>query len=58
MGNKLARFWKGQTRIELYAPHMSFEMTLEYLHDSLIRQFETGSQEEKRRNLERDASKL
>src|SRR5690554_4090514 len=44
VGNKSATYRDGQTEIELNAPHMSFEMSLNYIHEELLSAFNQQSE--------------
>lgn len=43
VGNREAIYRDGDTAIELYAPHMSFQMKMYYMHDIFISAYEAGS---------------
>ena len=49
VGNKSAEFRDGSTEIHLDSPHMSFEMTMSYLDQELVREFRTKTRKEKER---------
>ena len=58
VGNKSVVLREGKTEITLEAPHMSFDMTMNYLEDSLIKAFKTQSQAEANRKKQQEASQL
>lgn len=58
VGNKAAAYRQDSTEIKLDAPHMSFTMSMHYLHDDLIRAFEQVSASERRQREQSEASQL
>lgn len=58
VGNKSATYRDGGTEITLEAPHMSFEMTMNYIRDDLMRAFNQQSEAEKRQKQQSEASQL
>ncbi len=58
VGNKYARFRQGDSVVELDAPHMSFEMSLRYLTDQMLADFNSQSAAEKADKRRRQASQL
>lgn len=58
VGDKSVTYRNGQTEITIEAPHMSFEMSLNYIHDDLNQAFNKQSQAEKRAQQKRESSQL
>ncbi len=58
VGNKSATYRDGGTEITLEAPHLSFEMTMNYIRDDLMRAFNQQSEVEKRQKQQSEASQL
>jgi hypothetical protein len=58
VGDTNARFSQGASVIELNAPHMSFEMTLSYLSETLLASFKTRSAHDKERHDRDQEDKL
>lgn len=58
VGNKSATYRDGSTEIELTAPHMSFEMSLNYIHDDLLSVFNQQSEKEKKSKQKKESSML
>jgi hypothetical protein len=58
VGNKSATYRDGATEITLEAPHMSFEMSMNYISDSLMKKFNQQSQAEKQQKQASEASQL
>lgn len=58
VGDKSATYRDGDTEITLDAPHLSFEMTLHYIRDDLVRAFNQQSEEEQRQKQQNEASQL
>lgn len=58
VGNKEAKYRDGATEITLDAPHMSFDMTMNYINDDLMRAFKRQSQEESRKKQQSESSQL
>jgi hypothetical protein len=58
VGDKSATFRDGQTEITIEAPHMGFDMSLNYIHDVLNQAFTSQSQAEKREQQKRESSQL
>lgn len=46
VGDREAIYEDGDTSIELYSPHMSFQMKMYYLHDTFIKAYDAGSMAE------------
>lgn len=58
VGNKSATYRDGGTEITLEAPHMSFEMSMNYIRDDLKQAFNQQSEAEKRQKQQSEASQL
>jgi hypothetical protein len=58
VGDAHARLTQGTSVILLDAPHLSFEMTLNYLSTGLLTAFEARSAHEKARHEEEQADRL
>ena len=58
VGNKKATYRNGATEISLDAPHMSFDMSMNYVNDELMRAFNRQSQAEKRKKQDNESSQL
>jgi len=58
VGNKSAKYRDGNTEIDLNAPHMSFEMTMNYIHKDLLRAFNNQSENEQRAKKQKESSML
>lgn len=58
VGDKSAKYRDGGTEITLEAPHMSFEMSMNYIRDDLLRAFNKQSEAEKRQKQQSEASQL
>lgn len=58
VGDKSAKFKSGNTEIEIDAPHMSFEMTMNYLHVDFLRAFRTKSANERQTKQKKESSML
>lgn len=58
VGNSSAKYVDGGTEITLDAPHMSFEMSMNYLRKELQQTFEKQSAEEARQKASRRAGQL
>lgn len=58
VGNKSVTYRDGGTEITLEAPHMSFEMSMNYIRDDLMRAFNQQSEAEKRQKQQSEASQL
>lgn len=58
VGNKSASYRDGSTEISLDAPHLSFDMSMNYLRDSLLRAFRQQSEAEKRQKQKGEAAQL
>ncbi len=46
VGNSSAKYVNGNTEITLNAPHLSFDMSMNYLHKELVKAFEAQSKAE------------
>lgn len=58
VGNKSATYRNGGTEIFLDAPHMSFEMSMEYIRDDFMRTFKQQSEVERRQKQQNEESQL
>ncbi|OOE49069.1 hypothetical protein BZG12_16260 [Salinivibrio kushneri] len=58
VGNKAATYRDGATEITLEAPHMSFDMSMNYINDELMRAFKQQSEAEARQKQKNEASQL
>jgi len=58
VGNKSATYRDGGTEITLDAPHMSFEMSMNYIRDDLMKKFNQQSEAEKRKKQANEASQI
>lgn len=58
VGNKTATYINGETEIELNAPHLSFTMSLNYIHKDLLNAFQQQSEAEKKAKEQREGSML
>lgn len=58
VGNKSAKYREGPVTIEAGAPHMSFEMTVTYIHSELQAAFDRGSQAEEQQKQKSESSKF
>jgi hypothetical protein len=58
VGDSYAKFRLGDSIVEMSAPHMSFDMTLNYLSNQLISDFTTQSEKERLENTKRQRNKL
>ena len=58
VGNKSATYRDGGAEITLQAPHMSFEMSMNYINDDLMRALKQKSENEQRQKRQSEASQL
>ena len=58
VGNKKVVLKDGQTEITLNAPHLSFEMSLNYISDDLLRAFNQSQAQEAQQKRQSENSKL
>ena len=58
VGNKSATYRDGSTEITLEAPHMSFDMSMNYINDDLMRAYKQQSEAEARQKQKSEASQL
>lgn len=58
VGNKSATYRDGSTEITLEAPHMSFDMSMNYINDDLMRAYKQKSEAEARQKQKSEASQL
>ncbi len=58
VGNKSAKFIDGNTEITLDAPHMSFQMEMNYINKDLLKLYKTESNNEQQQKKKREQSQL
>ena len=58
VGSKSAKFLDGNTEITLDAPHLSFQMKMNYINMELLKQYESQSDEEQQRKQSREMDQL
>ncbi|PVZ63448.1 hypothetical protein [Pelagibaculum spongiae] len=58
VGNKSVKYRNEGTEITLDAPHMSFDMSMNYIRDDLMRSFKKQSSNERRNKQESESSQL
>jgi hypothetical protein len=58
VGNKSAKYVNGNTEISLDAPHLSFEMTMNYISKDLQKAFEAQSATENAKKKSKESSQL
>ncbi len=58
VGNKTAQFKNGKTTVYLDAPHLSFEMSLNYIDDQTYKEFQKAQRQENQQKKRTDQSKL
>ncbi|TKD46455.1 hypothetical protein [Azotobacter chroococcum] len=58
VGNKSAKYRDGTTEITLDAPHLSFQMSMNYIRDDLMKKFNQQSQAENQKKQANEASQL
>lgn len=58
VGNKSATYKDGDTEITLSAPHMSFKLTMNYIHNDLLRAFNSQSEKEQQKKKQQESSML
>ncbi|ENF8750567.1 hypothetical protein ABRI18_004219 [Vibrio fluvialis] len=58
VGNKSATYKDGETEISLEAPHMSFQLSMNYIHSDLLQAFNTQSEQEKKKKQQQESSML
>lgn len=58
VGDKTAKYRDGATEISLSAPHMSFDMSLNYINDELLNAFNKQSKSESKKKEANEASQL
>ncbi|MEZ9320263.1 hypothetical protein AB4371_15250 [Vibrio sp. 10N.261.51.A3] len=58
VGNKSATYKDGETEITLEAPHMSFQLSMNYIHSDLLRAFNTQTESEKKDKEQQESSML
>ncbi len=58
VGNKLAKYRDGETEITLDSPHMSFDMSLNYIRNDFMHTFRQRSASDERTKRTQEASQL
>jgi len=58
VGDREAIYKDGDTSIELYSPHISFQMKMYYLHHSFIKAYEAGSKAESKETATQENNAL
>ncbi|ELU8568852.1 hypothetical protein SD462_004076 [Vibrio alginolyticus] len=58
VGDKSATYKDGETEITLSAPHMSFQLSMNYIHSDLLKAFNTQSEKEKKKKKQQESSML
>ncbi len=58
VGNKSVDYQEGNTSIQLRAPHLSFDMTLNYLDKGLLAEYRRQREAERQRKAARERSQL
>ena len=58
VGNKSAKFVNGKTEITLDAPHLSFEMNMNYISKELDKAYKEQSSKERQQKQKRESSQL
>lgn len=58
VGNKSAKFMHENTEITLDAPHLSFDMSMNYVNNDLLKAFNEQSSQEQEQKQKREASQL
>ncbi|HCZ9272891.1 TPA: hypothetical protein O4G62_004493 [Vibrio alginolyticus] len=58
VGNKSAAYRDGETEITLEAPHMSFQLSMNYIHSDFLKAFNTQSEKEKKKKQQQESSML
>lgn len=58
VGSKKATYRDGKTEITLNAPHMGFDMSMNYVNDDLMQAFNRQSQAETRKKQQSESSQL
>lgn len=58
VGDRLAIYRVDDVEIRASAPHLSFEMSLQYLHQSFLDAFNAGQQKEEREKAQQESSEL
>jgi hypothetical protein len=58
VGDAYAKFVQGATTIILNAPHLSFEMTLEYVSEPLLKTYNDQASRERQRHAREQEDKL
>lgn len=58
VGNKSATYKDGETEITLEAPHLSFQLSMNYIHSDLLKVFNTQKEQEKKEKQQQESSML
>lgn len=58
VGNKSATYREGSTEIKLEAPHMSFQMSMNYIQDNLLKAYNHQQKEEQQKKIVNESSLL
>lgn len=58
VGNKSATYKSGETEITLNAPHMSFQLSMNYIHSDLLKAFNVQSEKEQKEKEQQESSML
>lgn len=58
VGSKIAKFKENDTQIFLEAPHLSFDMIMNYIHDDFEKNFQQQNKAEKQAKTKSEASQL
>ncbi|PSU11802.1 hypothetical protein C9J03_11740 [Photobacterium gaetbulicola] len=58
VGDKSATYQSGNTEITLSAPHMSFQMSMNYIHTDLLKAYNKQSKAEEKQKQEQESSML
>lgn len=58
VGNKSATYRNDDTEITLDAPHLSFELSMNYIHSDFMKAFNSQTQKEKQQKQQQESSML
>lgn len=58
VGDRFVSYKSGDTKITLEAPHLSFQLSMNYIRNDLMRKFNKKSQADKRKKQKNEASQL
>ncbi|MEZ9144849.1 hypothetical protein AB4138_10485 [Vibrio sp. 10N.286.52.C3] len=58
VGNKSATYKDGETEITLEAPHMNFQLSMNYIHSDLLKAFNVQSKQEEKKKQQQESSML